>query len=145
MKYFKCGKCGQAYKIDPALLKTVQVVVQCTHCKAKNIIRAGYTLVAVHEGKIQQFMLKPGENSIGRASNNSKSDINLNDEYVSRSHGSINLEEKEGKVYVTIEDKKSTNGTFNAKKERIKPDLKYAFLQDAYFIVGLTRLSIKVN
>jgi hypothetical protein len=145
MKYFKCGKCGQAYKIDPTLLKTTQVVIQCSHCKAKNIIRLGYSLVAVHQGKIQQFVLKPGANSIGRATNGSKPDINLNDDYVSRNHSAVYLEEKEGKVYVTIEDKNSTNGTFNSKKQKLKPDLKYAFLPDAFFIVGLTRLSLKVN
>jgi hypothetical protein len=145
MKYFKCGKCGQAYKIDPTLLKTSQVVIECSHCKAKNILRVGYSLVTVHNGKIQQFMLKFGENKIGRNINNSNADIKLSDEYVSRDHGSIYLEEKEGKVYVTIQDKKSTNGTFNAKKEKLKSDLRYAFLPDAYFIIGLTRLSIKIN
>jgi hypothetical protein len=145
MKYFKCGKCSQAYKIDETLLKTSQVVVQCNHCKSKNVIRLGYSLVAVCDGKIQQFPLKEGVNTIGRLSNGNNVDVKLNDQYVSRNHCVVQLEVKEGKTFVTIEDKKSTNGTFNSKKDRLKTGLKYAFIGDSYFIIGLTRLSINLN
>jgi hypothetical protein len=70
--------------------------------------------------------------------------IQVDDEYVSRKHATLHIEERDGKMYFSVEDLKSTNGTFDKNKKKLKPGLKYPFLPDDYFIIGLTKISIKL-
>jgi hypothetical protein len=44
-----------------------------------------------------------------------------------------------------MEDHGSLNGTFNKTKTRIKPNLKYPFTKDDYFVIGLTKLTVNFN
>ena len=91
------------------------------------------------------YPLKKGLNLLGRKSENNECEIQLNDAYVSRQHAAITLVEKEGKIFIFIEDIDSRNGTFNRKKKPIKKNLKYPFTKNDYYIVGLTKLSLKLD
>ncbi len=145
MKYFKCGNCQSPYKIDESSITKVQVAVNCPKCGVKNIIRFGPVLVIQTEDKIQQVALKLGKNIIGRKSAKSEIDFQLEDQYVSGKHLVVNLEEKEQKIFVTVEDLGSSNGTFNKHKLRLKPGHSYPLIKDDYVIIGLTKLSLKMN
>ena len=145
MKYFKCGQCQATYKIDETKVTSTQAVVVCVECKAKNVIRFGPILVCQNKEKIQQFNLKVGQNSIGRNSVNSATDFTIEDEYVSRKHAVIHVENRDNKIFISVEDSGSLNGTFNKNKVKLKPGLKYPFLQEDYIIIGLTKLSLKIN
>jgi predicted Zn finger-like uncharacterized protein len=145
MKYFKCGKCQTPYKIDESKVTTTQVVVSCTNCSAKNIIRFGPILVAQSKEKVKQFSLKEGVNTLGRNAKNPVADILIDDEFVSRKHAALQIENRDNKIFISIEDSGSLNGTFNKNKVRLKTGLKYPFLPDDYIIIGLTKLTLKIN
>jgi hypothetical protein len=145
MKYFKCGNCQKAYKIDESKVTSSIVIVECSSCNAKNSVRFGPVLVAQSNASVKQFALKPGENLIGRKSEASNSQILINDEYISRNHASVFIEEKDGKLYAFISDNGSLNGTFNQKKARLKTGLKYPITTKDYYIAGLTKLFLKFN
>ena len=145
MKYFKCGQCQTPYKIDETKITSNQAIVVCNQCSAKNVIRFGPILIAQNKDKIQQFNLKVGANSIGRKSKTSESDFLVEDEFVSRKHAVVHIENRDNKIFVSIEDLGSLNGTFNKSKVKLKPGLKYPFSQDDFIIIGLTKLSIKFN
>jgi len=145
MKYFKCGKCKAGYKMDDSKFTHSEVVVTCKACGSKNLIRLGPVLVAQSKDKVKQFRLKEGANTVGRASKEGKADIQIEDAYVSRLHATLQIEKREDKIYISIEDAKSTNGTYNKQKTRLKPGLKYPFLVDDYFIIGLTKISFTFN
>jgi hypothetical protein len=89
--------------------------------------------------------LKVGINFIGRKSANPSSDFLIDDEFVSRKHAIIHVENRDNKLFISIEDAGSLNGTFNKNKVKFKPGLKYPFLQEDYVIIGLTKLSLKIN
>lgn len=146
MKYFKCGKCQTPYKIDETKFQAAQITVTCNTCGTKNLIKLGPQLIArFQDGKVRSFSLNLGENPIGRKSESStEAGIFLEDEFVSRNHAVIHLEQKENKIFCTIEDKQSTNGTYNSQKIKLKPGLKYPFLPENYFVIGLTKLTIKI-
>jgi pSer/pThr/pTyr-binding forkhead associated (FHA) protein len=93
----------------------------------------------------KQFALNLGENSVGRFSGGREVAIALKDPYTSKHHATITLEEKDGKIFFFISDSKSTNGTFNRNKVKLKSELKYPFTPDDYYIIGLSKLSIKFN
>jgi pSer/pThr/pTyr-binding forkhead associated (FHA) protein len=145
MKYFKCGQCQATYKIDETKVTSTQAVVVCTECSAKNVIRFGPILVSQNKEKIQQFSLKEGQNTIGRKSANPSSDFLVEDEFVSRKHAVIHVENRDNKIFISVEDSGSLNGTFNKNKIKFKPGLKYPFSQEDYIIIGLTKLSLKIN
>jgi predicted Zn finger-like uncharacterized protein len=145
MKYFKCGNCQAPYKIDEATINKVQVAVNCPKCGVKNIIRLGPFLVVQSKDKIQQFPLKMGKNTLGRKSDSSDSDFQIEDVHVSRSHLEVVLEENQSKIFITLEDKGSLNGTFNKNKLRLKPSQKYPFQKDDFVIVGLSKITLKFN
>lgn len=145
MKYFKCGSCQAPYKIDESIIKSVQVTVECPKCGVKNIIRLGPLLVVQSKNNIHQFPLKLGQNLLGRKSNKSSADLQIEDEYVSRTHLAVYLEEKEQKLFVSIEDMDSLNGTFNSNKVRLKKKQKYPLGKNEYVIIGLSKISLKFN
>jgi hypothetical protein len=64
---------------------------------------------------------------------------------VSRKHANVRVEKKEDSYAIFISDWNSTNGTFNKIKARLKSSLNYQFMEDDYFVVGLTKLSVKYN
>ena len=145
MKFFKCGKCQTPYKIDETKITSTQATITCTQCGAKNVLRFGPILVAQSKDSIQQFTLKLGANTLGRNSKTNESDLLLNDEYISRKHATIFIENSNDKIFISIEDNGSMNGTFSKNKTKLKSGLKYPFLQDEYFIIGLTKLTLKLN
>jgi hypothetical protein len=145
MKYFKCGKCQLPYKIDETKVTKSQVLVTCIECGAKNKINFGTFLVAQSKTKTCEFQLKEGANQIGRKTKDAKIEILIDDEYVSRNHATIHIENKNNKIFIFIEDNNSLNGTFNAKKTKLKSGLKYPLLVDDYVIIGLTKLFLKIN
>lgn len=145
MKYFKCGNCQKPYKIDETKVTSSRLVVQCIDCKAQNAIRFGPILVAQTKDSIKKYSLKIGANTLGRKSSTGDVDIMLDDKFVSRSHATITLEEKDGKLFVFISDNQSLNGTFNPQKAKLKANLKYPLTTNDYYIVGLTKLSLKFN
>lgn len=145
MKYFKCGNCQRAYKIDESKVQSSVVIVECSDCTAKNSVRFGPILVAQSADSVKQFSLKLGENTIGRKSDSAKAGILIQDNYVSRDHASVFIEEKDGKLFAFIADNSSLNGTFNQKKSRLKPGLKYPLTPKDYYIAGLTKLFLKFN
>ncbi|MFM7769939.1 MAG: FHA domain-containing protein, partial [Bacteroidota bacterium] len=51
-----------------------------------------------------------GKNTLGRKSESSEADFQLEDEHVSRNHLELVLEETDQKLFVTLEDKGSLNG-----------------------------------
>jgi hypothetical protein len=145
MKYFKCGNCQKAYKIDETKIQSSIVIVECSSCKAKNSVRFGPVLVAQSNEGVKQFSLKIGENTLGRKSDSAKANFLINDEFVSRNHASVFIEEKDGKLFAFISDNNSLNGTFNQKKARLKSGLKYPLTAKDYYIAGLTKLFLKFN
>jgi pSer/pThr/pTyr-binding forkhead associated (FHA) protein len=142
MKFFKCGQCQTPYKIDETKVKTTQCTVVCVKCGSKNILRLGPVLTAHSKQGIKQFSLKEGVNSIGRKSPKTNATIQIEDPYISREHATIHVENKDGKIFMSIEDKGSMNGTFNKNKSKLKAALKYPINNGDYFIVGLTKLSV---
>ena len=145
MKYFKCGKCSSMQKIDENKVTRTQVAVDCTKCRAKNIIRFGPTLVIQTKNSIRQIPLKEGVNLIGRSAKAGKTDIRIDDKYISREHAEINIEKKDDKLFISIMDLGSTNGIFNNKKQKIEPKKRYPFKVNDYFTAGLTKLIFKYN
>ena len=145
MKYFKCGQCQTPYKIDETKISSTQAMITCISCGAKNIIRFGLTLVAQSKEKVEQFSLKEGVNTLGRKAKSPIADFLVDDKYVSRKHATIHIENRDNKVYISIEDTGSLNGTFNKNKIRLKKGLKYPFSPEDYIIIGLTKLTLKIN
>lgn len=145
MKLFKCGKCAKNYKIDTSKIESTKMVITCSSCNAKNIIRLGPVLVTQSKECVKQFSLDLGENIIGRKTDSNTIKIQIDDQFVSRSHASITLEEKENKLYFFITDLDSKNGTFNKSKSKIKSQIKYPLTSNDFYIVGLTKIYIKHN
>lgn len=145
MKYFKCGKCNSMYKIDEQKVTRTQVVVGCTKCGAKNILRFGPTLVVQSKSSIKQLPLKEGVNLIGRSSRSGKTSIHIEDKFISREHAEIKIEKKGDKLLISIMDLGSTNGIYNNKKQKIQPNKRYPFKVNDYYTVGLTKLIFKYN
>lgn len=145
MKYFKCGKCKEPYQIDETKIPGITAKVTCMKCGAVNAMNFGPQLIVQSKGSLTQFSLKMGANTLGRNSPNSVSEIAINDEYVSKKHASIILENIDDKLVISIIDNNSTNGTFTKMKLKIKSGLKYPFLEDEYFIIGLTKLTLKIK
>ena len=108
-------------------------------------MRFGPVLIAQTNEKVQQFRLKEGVNIIGRKSQKPEAEFIIDDEFVSRKHSVIHIENINDKLYAGIEDASSLNGTFNKNKVRLKPKLKYPFLPGDYYIIGLTKLTLKIN
>ena len=145
MKYFKCGKCQTPYKIDETKISTGKVAVTCSKCQARNILRLGPILVVQYPDKILQFNLKEGVNLIGRSTEGSGACIKIKDKYISRKHAEVILEKINDKVFVSIRDTGSMNGTFTKTKQRLKSGVKYPFTPNDYYIVGLAKLMFKKN
>ena len=145
MKYFKCGKCKEPYQFDETKIPGITAKTACSKCGAVNAMNFGPQLVIQSKGILTQFSLKMGINNLGRNSPNSISDIGINDEYVSKKHASIILENINDKLSISIIDNNSTNGTFTKMKLKLKSGLKYPFLDDEYFIIGLTKLTLKIK
>ena len=143
MKYFKCGHCQSPYKIDETKVTSSMIVIKCNQCGTGNIARFGPILVAQTKEQTKQFSLQLGDNIIGRVSDDEQVEISIKDPYVSKNHATIALEEREGKIFFFIRDDKSTNGTFNRNKVKLKSELKYPFTPNDFYIIGLTKLSIK--
>lgn len=142
MKYFKCGSCQTQYKIDEQKITKSAASVVCVKCGAKNVLRFGPLLTVQSKNEVSQFSLKEGVNLIGRKSPQGEATIKVSDPYVSRKHASISVEQKEGKVFISIEDLESLNGVFNKNKVKLKRKLKYPFTTEDYYIIGLTKLTI---
>jgi predicted Zn finger-like uncharacterized protein len=145
MKHFKCGKCQAIYKIDENKITTTQVMVKCPKCGAQNVLRFGPILVIQTKDKISQIPLKEGLNTLGRNSKSNNVDIPVDDQYVSRQHLAIEIEQNEGKLYISLKDVGSTNGTFNKQKQKLKKGVKYPFQPNDYYTIGLTKLIFKFN
>jgi predicted Zn finger-like uncharacterized protein len=144
MKYFKCGNCQSPYKIDETQIRTTQIQIVCPKCSTKNLLHFGPVLVFQSRDKISKVNLKEGEQIIGRKTSKSNgAHILVEDEFVSREHVCISIQKKEGKIYFYIQDMGSSNGTFNKHKQRLKTGLRYAFLPDDYFVIGLTKISLQ--
>lgn len=143
MKYFKCGHCQSPYKIDETKVTSSMIVIKCNQCGTGNIVRFGPILVAQTKEQTKQFSLQLGDNKIGRVSEDNQVEISIKDPYISKNHATITLEERDGKIFFFIRDDKSTNGTFNRNKVKLKSELKYPFTNDDFYIIGLTKLSIK--
>lgn len=143
MKYFKCGKCSKEYKIDNANIQSNSIVVTCSVCNAKNVVRFGPVLIAQSKESTRQYPLNLGDNSIGRKSESGTSRIQIEDKFVSRNHANITLEEKDKKLFFFITDVNSKNGTHNKAKVKLKPELKYPITLNDYYVIGLTKLFIK--
>jgi hypothetical protein len=144
MRVFKCGKCSKSYKIEDEQIKGSVLTIECKSCNAKNLLRFGVVLIATSKAGSRSFVLKEGDNLIGRGDDSNLS-IKLNDKYVSRKHANVRVEKKEDSYAIFISDWNSTNGTFNKIKARLKSSLNYQFMEDDYFVVGLTKLSVKYN
>lgn len=145
MKYFKCGKCKEPYQFDETKISGTSAKITCTNCGAVNAMNFGPQLIVQSKGSSTQFSLKMGANTLGRNSPNSISDIRINDEYISKNHASIILENLNDKLIISIIDNSSTNGTITKLKLKLKSGLKYPFLEDEYFIIGLTKLTLKIK
>lgn len=145
MKYFKCGKCQTPYKFDENVINNSTITIKCNKCGANNTIRLGPVLIIQTKDQTKKVNLSLGQNSIGRASKNNESKILLDDQYISRKHATIHVEVVEQKMFFYVEDHSSLNGTYNKTKTRIKPNLKYPFKKDDYFVIGLTKLSVSFN
>ena len=143
MKYFKCGHCQSPYKIDETKVTSSMIVIKCNQCTTGNVVRFGPVLVVQTKQETKQFSLTLGDNIVGRAFGEQKAEIAIKDPYTSKHHATITLEEKDGKIFFFISDAKSTNGTFNRNKVKLKSELKYPFTPEDYYIVGLTKLSIR--
>ena len=86
-----------------------------------------------------------GKNTLGRKSESSEAEFQIDDPHVSRIHLEVSLEENESKLFITLEDKGSLNGTFNKNKLRLRPSQKYPFQKDDFVIVGLSKVTLKFN
>ena len=144
MRIFKCGKCAKPYKLEDEQIKGSVLTVVCAQCNAKNLLKFGVVLIATTASGSRSFLLKEGDNLIGRDNEDSIS-VKLDDKYVSRKHAIVCVEKMSSGFAVFIADCQSSNGTLNNKKLKLKPQLKYQFTENDYFVVGLTKLSIKHN
>jgi pSer/pThr/pTyr-binding forkhead associated (FHA) protein len=144
MKYFSCGNCKKSYKIDEKKVNEIVVSVMCQECKAQNVLRFGPVLLTQSNENVKQYALKMGENILGRKAHDS-SVIEISDNYVSRNHASIFIEERDNKLFLFITDNNSSNGTFNHKKIRLKSGLKYPITPNDFFILGITKITVKFN
>jgi RNase P subunit RPR2 len=147
MKIFKCGNCKTPYKLDEKQFNSPEIVVTCLKCGAKNSIKFGPMLVVTaKDGNQSRFFLKKGANYIGRKITGiEEGHMYISDIYISRKHAIVYAEQKEGKWFFSIEDCKSTNGTFNQLKIKLKPGLKYPFPPESSFIIGLSKITLKIN
>lgn len=145
MKFFNCGKCKKSYKLDESKVSNSIITIKCTECGAGNVLRFGAILLAQTKTGVKQFELKAGVNTIGRKSDKSDASIQLDDQFVSRIHAEITIEGSNQKLFAFVTDKESLNGTFNKMKSRLKTNIKYPLTINDYYIVGLTKLSIKYN
>ena len=145
MKFYKCCNCQVPFKIDESKIKQSIISVPCFKCGFKNTVRLGVFLVIQNKNELNQIPLKLGSITIGRkSSTRTDSFLYISDEFVSRNHALITASEKEGKFSITIEDLNSTNGTFDQNKKKLEPNIKTSFLKDAYFIVGLSKIYLKI-
>jgi pSer/pThr/pTyr-binding forkhead associated (FHA) protein len=145
MKYFKCGKCQTPYKFDENVINNSLITIKCNKCGANNTIRLGPVFIIQTKNQTKKINLSLGQNTIGRNSKNNESKIVLDDQFVSRKHVTIHVELVEQKMFFYLEDHASLNGTYNKTKTRLKPNLKYPFTKDDYFVIGLTKLSVNFN
>jgi hypothetical protein len=111
-------------------------------CNAENTVRfSPYLEVASKNGKKIQISLKPGKNMVGRSAGNLD---DLMDGFVSREHVLVWASLQDGKWFFSIEDCNSSNGTYDMDKNRLQPGLKYPFPPGTSYIIGLTKLTMKV-
>jgi hypothetical protein len=144
MKYFKCGKCQSLHKIDESKVGFGKCIIACRQCGVKNAMRFGPSLIAHSKSGQRKFELKLGENKIGRDEQTSEADIKLDDKFLSRRHATVFVEQRNGKVLISILDAMSLNGTFNRTRTRLRPGIKYPFNRYDYYVLGLTKLSISL-
>jgi len=142
MKYFKCGKCSAPYKIDETKVSSTQVVLTCPGCGAKNVLNFGIVLIAQSKERVSEFKLKMGNNFIGRGTD---VEIKIDDNFISRKHANVRLEQHENKLVLSVEDCGSLNGVYDRNKKRLKADLKHNMNISDFFIVGLTKIAFKIN
>lgn len=146
MKYFKCGQCGTPFKIDETTVKASQVACVCTKCNSKNILRFGpHLIVQTKDKPVKQYALTLGTNTFGRKNIDKEKFILVDDKFVSKTHGEILIMEKDGKLFFYIKDAGSLNGIFTKDKTKIPANSLVPFLENDFFIAGLTKLSIKYN
>ena len=144
MKYFKCGKCQTPFKVDETALKSPVVSVICKTCTTKNTLRFGGFLLVQNKTETKQIPLKIGVFLLGRKNiNNIENFVYVSDEFVSKNHVLISVVEKNSKVSISLKDINSTNGVYDFNKQKIRSGEIYNLNKDNYFIIGLTKLSLK--
>lgn len=142
MKIFRCGNCRTPYSLASSLTDGVAILVKCVQCNAENTVRfSPYLEVASKNRKKIQIVIKPGKNMVGRTVGNLD---DLMDGFVSREHALVWATLQDGKWFFSIEDCNSSNGTFDMEKNRLQPGQKYPFPPGASYIIGLTKLTMKV-
>ncbi len=150
MKFFKCGKCQTQYKIDETKITNSQAVLTCSKCGAKNLIKFGVRLQIISKDEKglehkEVITLKDGSNIIGRKSQSASADILLNDEFVSRKHAAVHIEKKDGKIFISIEDLNSSNGTLNKDRKKLNPGKRYPILPGSPYFIGNSTITLFNN
>jgi hypothetical protein len=144
MKFFKCGKCQKPFKIDETKIKSPIVSISCSSCSTKNTLRFGIFLLVQNKEELIEVPLKKGGIILSRSNANKLENyLYINDKFVSRKHAIIEVKEKEGKFSIFVKDLNSTNGTYDKNKNKIHPEEEIPFLKNDYFIIGLTKVSLK--
>lgn len=145
MKYFKCGKCQTPFKVDETKIKSPIVSIVCASCNTKNTLKFGAFILVQNKEENIEVPIKKGEVILGRKStNNFENYLYINDKFVSRKHAVIEVKELNGKVSISMKDLESTNGTFDKSKTKLKPGIPVGFSKEDYFIVGLSKVSLKI-
>jgi pSer/pThr/pTyr-binding forkhead associated (FHA) protein len=140
MKKFKCPKCGSYGVIDDLKYAGTKVKISCKQCAQAIILNFGPRAIVTSDNSSKEFQILPGENIIGRKIEGATSSIQLDDKYVSRMHGKLELMQNGESRLMYYTDLKSTNGTYTISKQRIQHNKKILIKPNDCLIVGLSKI-----
>lgn len=140
MKKFKCPKCASFGVIDDLKYAGTKVKISCKQCSQSIILNFGPRLIVTYNNVPKEYPITFGETFIGRKCDGIPSSIQLDDKYISRLHGKIELIQNEGNKIMYYTDLKSTNGTYTISKQRIQQNKKILIKPNDCLIVGLSKI-----
>ena len=140
MKKFKCPKCGSDGVIDDLKYAGTKVKISCKQCSQSIILNFGPRLIVTSDNFNKEFPIQLGETLIGRKTKGSTSGIQLEDKYVSRIHGKLELIQNGESRLMYYTDLNSTNGTYTISKQRIQQNKKILIKPNDCLIVGLSKI-----
>jgi pSer/pThr/pTyr-binding forkhead associated (FHA) protein len=140
MKKFKCPKCGSFGVIDDLKYASTKVKISCKECSQAIILNFGPRVIVTNNNVSKEFLVSLGETIIGRKSDSALSSIQIEDKYISRMHGKLELVDNNNIRTMFYTDLNSTNGTYTISKQRITQGKKFLIKKNDSLIIGLSKL-----